>query len=73
VRPTTTTNPNPIIIIDDDTDDLPLFQGGFKELGVENEIMFFNDGHKFYDFISATDRNSFFILCDINLNRLRGC
>ena len=68
----TTSNSNAIIIIDDDPDDLEFFKEGFKELGVENEIMVFNDGHKFYDFISKTDRNSFFIFCDINMHRLNG-
>lgn len=69
---TTTSNSNPIIIIDDDVDDIELFQEAFKELGIENEIMVFTDGDKFYDFISTTDRKSFFICCDINMNRLNG-
>jgi CheY-like chemotaxis protein len=69
---TTTSNSNPIIIIDDDLEDLELFQEGFKELGIENEIMVFNDGLKFYEYICTTNRNSFFIFCDINMNRLNG-
>ncbi|MDB5249721.1 MAG: response regulator [Segetibacter sp.] len=69
---TTTSNSNPIIIIDDDVEDIELFQEGFKELGIENEIMVFTDGNKFYDYISTTDRKSFFIFCDINMNRLNG-
>ena len=68
----TTSNSNPIIIIDDDVDDVELFQEGFKELGIENEILVFTDGHKFYDYISTTDKKSFFILCDINMNRMNG-
>ncbi|MCW3109984.1 MAG: response regulator [Segetibacter sp.] len=68
----TTSNPNTIIIIDDDIDDIELFQEGFKELGVENEIMVFTDGNKFYDYISTTNNKSFFIFCDINMNGLNG-
>lgn len=34
--------------------------------------MVFNDGNKFYDYISTTDRKSFFIFCDINMNGLNG-
>ena len=68
----TTSNPNPIIIIDDDEEDIELFLEAFKELGIKNEIMVFNDGFKFYDFISTTKMNSFFIFCDINMNRLNG-
>ena len=69
---TTTSNPNPIILIDDDIDDINLFQEAFKELGVENEILVFTDGNKFYDYISTTDRKSFFIFCDINMHRVNG-
>ncbi|MEO6669408.1 MAG: response regulator [Ferruginibacter sp.] len=68
----TTSNSNPIIIIDDDMEDIELFQEGFKRLGIDNEIMVFTDGHKFYDYISTTDRKSFFIFCDINMNRMNG-
>ena len=69
---TTTSNSNPIILIDDDNDDIELFQEGFKALGIENEIMIFTDGHKFYEYISTTDRKSFFIFCDINMNKMNG-
>jgi CheY-like chemotaxis protein len=68
----TTSNDNPIIIIDDDTDDLEIFQEGFKQLGIPNEILTFTDGHKFYDYITTTDKKSFFILCDINMQLLNG-
>ena len=68
----TTSNSNPIILIDDDVDDIELFQEGFKALGIENEIMVFDDGNKFYEYISTTKRKSFFIFCDINMNRLNG-
>jgi CheY-like chemotaxis protein len=68
----TKTNSNPIILIDDDIDDIELFQAAFKELGVENEIMVFNDGNKFYEYITTTDRKSFFIFCDINMNQING-
>jgi CheY-like chemotaxis protein len=68
----TTSNSNPIIIIDDDSDDIEIFQEGFKQLGIDNEIMIFSDGNKFYEYISTTKRKSFFILCDINMNRMNG-
>jgi CheY-like chemotaxis protein len=68
----TTKNPNPIILIDDDIEDIETFQQGFKELGVENEIMVFTDGNKFYDYISTTNRKSFFIFCDINMHKING-
>ncbi len=68
----TTSNSNPIILIDDDEDDIEIFKEGFKQLGIPNEILVFTDGHAFYEYISATERKSFFIFCDINLNGLNG-
>lgn len=68
----TSSNPNPIIIIDDDLEDIEIFKEGFKALGVPNEIMVFTDGNKFYDYISTTKQKSFFIFCDINMHRVSG-
>jgi CheY-like chemotaxis protein len=68
----TTSNSNPIILIDDDVEDIEFFKQGFKELGIPNVILVFNDGDKFYDYISTTDNNSFFIFCDINMHRIGG-
>jgi CheY-like chemotaxis protein len=68
----TASNPNPIIFIDDDPDDIELYQESFKQLGIENEIIVFTDGNKFYDYISTTDRKPFFIFCDINMNPVNG-
>ncbi len=69
---TTTSNSNPIIIIDDDLDDIEIFKEGFKELGIENEIMVFTEGDKFYEYISTTKNKSFFIFCDINMSKMNG-
>ena len=68
----TTSNSNPIILIDDDIEDIEIFKQGFKALGVKNEILVFTDGNKFYDYISTTNRKSFFIFCDINMHKING-
>jgi CheY-like chemotaxis protein len=68
----TTSNSNPIIIIDDDEDDIENFKEGFKQLGIPNEIMVFTDGKKFYNYITTTKEKSFFVFCDINMNRMNG-
>ena len=68
----TTSNSNPIILIDDDPDDIEMFQEGFKALGIENEIMVFDDGIEFYNYITTTTRKSFFIFCDINMRTISG-
>ncbi len=65
-------NNKPIIIIDDDNDDLDLIKEAFSELDIENEIIVFDDGYKFLDFIRATQNRAFFILCDINMAKING-
>ncbi len=67
----TTSNSNPIIIIDDDMEDIEIFQEGFKEMGIENEIMVFNDTNKFYDYISKTDRIVAYSICIGLVNFMR--
>jgi CheY-like chemotaxis protein len=65
-------NKNPIIIVDDDNDDLELMQQALEQLNIENEIVFFNDGLKFLEFIKGTHNKTFFILCDINMSPING-
>ncbi|MEJ7829684.1 MAG: response regulator [Segetibacter sp.] len=65
-------NKKPIIVIDDDDDDLELILQAFSELDVENEIIAFDDGLKFLEYIKATEIGTFFILCDVNIPKLSG-
>jgi CheY-like chemotaxis protein len=65
-------NQNPIIVIDDDDDDLLLMERAFKELKIENEIITFNNGLNFLEYMKSTDIKTFFILCDINMNLISG-
>jgi FixJ family two-component response regulator len=65
-------NKNPIIIVDDDNEDLEMIQQAFAELNIENEIIIFNDGLKFLDFLRETQNKTFFILCDINMSVING-
>jgi DNA-binding NtrC family response regulator len=65
-------NNNPIIIIDDDNDDLEMIKEAFAELKVENEIITFNNGKDFLNYIKGTDKRVFFILCDINMSTISG-
>jgi len=62
----------PIIIIDDDDDDLELISLAFSELNIENEIIVFNNGSEFLDYIKSTEVRTFFILCDINMDKISG-
>src|SRR5688500_1939353 len=62
----------PIILIDDDLEDLGLLQEAFAALNVVNEIITFNQGSKFLEYIRTTAKKSFFILCDINMGEISG-
>lgn len=65
-------NQKPIIIIDDDDEDLDLIKEALAQLKVENEIIVFADGLQFLDFIKATENRAFFILCDVNMAKING-
>ena len=61
-----------IIIIDDDLDDQLILENVFKELWVENPLIFFKDSVKAYQYLLNTDEQPFLILCDINMPRMSG-
>lgn len=64
--------PNPIILIDDDNDDLELFTEAFHRLEIENEVVSFSDAHKALEFLKHSGRQPLFILCDINMPKING-
>lgn len=65
-------NNKPIIIIDDDNEDLELIREALETFSIENEIIAFSDGYVFLDFIRQTKNRAFFILCDINMAKING-
>jgi len=65
-------NKNPIIVVDDDTEDLELMQEAFADLNIESEIIVFNNGFKFLDFVKGMKNKIFFILCDIDMSEIDG-
>jgi CheY-like chemotaxis protein len=65
-------NANPIVVIDDDDEDIEMITQAFKEIKVENDVITFRSGDSFLDFIRTTDQRVFFILCDINMSRISG-
>lgn len=65
-------NSKPIIIIDDDTEDLDFVKEALALLGVANEVIVFDDGFEFISFIRETENRAFFILCDVNMSRING-
>jgi len=65
-------NINPIIIVDDDPDDLELITEAFTELKVQNELIVFDNGSDFLEYMRKTEKKIFFILCDVNMQKING-
>jgi CheY-like chemotaxis protein len=57
----------PIVMIEDDEDDILIFREIVKELGIENEIKWFSNTNSAFSYLIATDDKIFVIFCDINL------
>ena len=62
----------PIIVIDDDTDDLDMFKEVCADIGVQNQIIAFSDAYDFIDYIKASEEKFYFILCDVNMAKCSG-
>jgi CheY-like chemotaxis protein len=62
----------PIIIIEDDEDDLLLFTEAFNNLDYPNELIFFNNGENALKALMESDYIPFLILSDINMPKLDG-
>lgn len=57
----------PIILIEDDEDDVLTMQEALKDLNVGNEFIYFNDTISALEFLKDTKQQPFLIICDINL------
>ena len=70
-----TKNPSvkgPIVIIDDDEDDINLIVDGLKSLHVDNEVISFNRAGEAIAYFNQTLKKPFIILCDINMPEIDG-
>lgn len=67
-----TLNKDPIIIVDDSAGERELVKIAFEDLGVENELIFFENGADCLKFIKKEERGIFFILCDVNMPIMTG-
>ena len=56
-----------IVIVEDDLDDQEMIQEAIRELGIKNELVFFDRSLKAFDFLKSTRKQPFIILCDVNL------
>lgn len=62
----------PIIIIEDDQDDLDVIAEILTELKVRNEFIFFSDGDKALEYLTTSAVEPFIIISDINMPKLNG-
>jgi CheY-like chemotaxis protein len=62
----------PILVIDDDSEDLELIGDALKSLNVKNDIELFQNAHESLDYLSKTTTKPFFILCDVNMSQMSG-
>ena len=62
----------PIIMIDDDLDDLVLYKKAFSSLNVTNEVLTFTCATEALEYLKARIDPCFFVLCDINMPKMDG-
>jgi len=63
---------NPIIVVDDDNDDLQLFKDACKELKIPNELIMFGSGQALLEHFDKLGDPPFLIVCDFNLPGMNG-
>jgi len=65
-------NAKPIVLVDDDREDEELLREALGELGVENELIHFENCFIAFDYLKSTTDIPFIIISDINLPRRSG-
>ena len=62
----------PVIYIDDDIDDRQIFKEVVESFGLNNQLIFFDNGQQFLDFIYVSKVQPLLIVCDINMPVMNG-
>jgi len=62
----------PIVIIDDDRDDLEIYAEAIKGIDISNELRFFDSGPNALDYLHTTTEQPFIILSDVNMPVMTG-
>lgn len=65
-------NKNPILVVDDDRDDLELIRIVADELKIENQLLLFDTGKKMMDYMLGAQVKPALIICDINMPEQNG-
>jgi CheY-like chemotaxis protein len=67
-----TSTEQPILILEDDTDDQELITAAFQQIGVTNKIIFFEEAPQALIYLLQTTEQPFLILTDMNLPGING-
>ena len=62
----------PIVIVEDDLDDQEMIQEAMEEVGIKNDLVFFDRSLKAFEFLKSTTQQPFLILSDVNLPAQNG-
>ena len=62
----------PIIYVEDDLDDRLIFKETISSIGIDNEILYFDNGRHFLDYLYETPDQPLLIVCDINMPVMNG-
>ncbi|MEJ7739636.1 MAG: response regulator [Chitinophagaceae bacterium] len=62
----------PVFIVDDDLDDWELIKDVWSELGLANELCFFENGHKLLGFLKDDPVVPLLVICDVNIPIING-
>lgn len=57
----------PVILVDDDIEDIELVSSSLVELGIKNKIVHFNNCESAFQYLKTTTEAPFIILSDVNL------
>jgi CheY-like chemotaxis protein len=64
--------PGPIVLVEDDADDVVIFNEVLKELNIPNPVIHFVNPSDAYHFLDASTEQPYIIICDVNLPRMSG-
>lgn len=62
----------PIVLVEDDANDAEVVTQAVKEIGVKNKVVAFARAEEAYGYLTTTQEQPFFILCDIRMPVLDG-
>ncbi len=63
---------NPIVLLDNDAEELEFLEGVFGELRVPNELLYFSNGPDALQYLHTTKTQPFIIIADINMPGMDG-